>query len=98
MIPNIDTNSISNLRAAFPALLHTLLTGYSTGGKKGLRKTDKFPMWFGLLHYGKPISNLPVFQSLPLTFSLLLSQKNPKILLKAKHLAVWTNIQNDPQH
>ena len=57
----------------FPALSYDWLTGYSTDDKKGWRKTDHLPQQFGLLQGVKPISNRPVFQCSPLSFSQLLS-------------------------
>ena len=97
MIPNGDINFLGTLHTAFPALLKTWLTGYSTSAEKCLLKSDKCSKRVVLLKYGKPIANRPVFHSSLLTFRWLISQKIPNIQLESKHLVVCINIQNDPQ-
>ena len=95
-IHNSEINGLGTLHIAFPALLKTWLTGYSTSEEEGLQKTEKLIKQLGLLHYGKPISNRPVFQWLPLTFGWLLPQNNPNNLAWEKSPSCAKHIQNDP--
>ena len=70
LITNSDTNSLGTLNAPFLALLHALLTIYSSGYENGWKKTNNLMQWFGLLHNDKQIRQTYVLLVLTSYFCL----------------------------
>ena len=69
LITNSDINILGTLNAIYPAFSFGRLDLYSASDKQGWQKTDNLPQCFGLLHNGKQIKKIPVFQFYPLTFA-----------------------------